>query len=203
MAWIQRSRDQYFVCWREGGRRSPKKVQAAGTRLGDARRMRDMIAGRVREGRIGGGVIAQRITVREFADGWIAGRNIRPKSLEREEYIVKNHLRVYGETPFGFKRIGDRLEPLERELAGVRRIYGLRRDGLTLRAIANTLNRDRIRTKKGKRWAAEQIRYVLGNELYRPYVGEIGQGGKEAKQSRARDSENDGPQTSPRGPAVR
>jgi hypothetical protein len=88
---------------------------------------------------------------------------------------------VYGEVPFGFKRIGDRLEPLERELAGVRRIYGLRRDGLTLRAIAETLNRDRIKTKKGKRWAAEQVRYVLNNELYRPYVGEISEGRKEVK----------------------
>jgi site-specific DNA recombinase len=82
----------------------------------------------------------------------------------------RNHLKVYGEVPFGFKRIGDRLEPLERELGGVRRIYGLRRDGLTLRAIADTLNRDRIRTKKGKRWAAEQVRYILLNELYKPFL---------------------------------
>ncbi len=92
MAWIQYSRGQYFVCWREGGRGSPKKVQAAETRLGDARSMRDAIAGRVREGRVGGSVIAKRIIVREFADRWIAGRNIRPKSLEREEYIVKNQI---------------------------------------------------------------------------------------------------------------
>lgn len=82
----------------------------------------------------------------------------------------RNHLRVYGEVPFGFKRIGDRLEPLDRELAIVRRMYGLRRDSLTLRAIADTLNRDRIRTKKGKQWAAEQVRYILLNELYKPFL---------------------------------
>jgi site-specific DNA recombinase len=93
----------------------------------------------------------------------------------------RDHLKVYGEVPYGFKRIGDRLEPLEHELAVVRRIYGLRRDGLTLRTIAEALNRDRIRTKKEKRWAAEQVRYVLGNELYGPYV--VG-AQKETRQSR-------------------
>jgi len=93
----------------------------------------------------------------------------------------RNHLKVYGEVPFGFKRIGDRLEPLDRELVVVRRMYGLRRDGLTLRAIADTLNRDRIRTKKGKRWAAEQVRYLLGNELYETYVGETGKSITEGK----------------------
>ncbi len=86
----------------------------------------------------------------------------------------RNHLKVYGETPFGFKRIGDRLESVERELAVVRRMHGLRRDGLTLRAIAEALNRDHIRTKKGKRWAAEQVRYILNNALYLPYLSEIG-----------------------------
>jgi site-specific DNA recombinase len=96
----------------------------------------------------------------------------------------RNHLTVYGEVPIGFKRIADRLEPLEPELATVRRIYGLRRDGLVLRRIADTLNRDRIRTKKGKRWAAEQVRYVLGNELYGPYVGEMAGAQKETRQSR-------------------
>lgn len=82
----------------------------------------------------------------------------------------RSRLQVYGEVPYGFKRIGDRLEPVERELAVVSRINSLRKDSLPLRAIANAPNRDRIRTKKGKRWAAEQIRYILNNDLYKRYL---------------------------------
>lgn len=81
-----------------------------------------------------------------------------------------------GETPWGFARVDTSqaklLKPLERELAVVRRIYALRQDGLTLRAIATVLNTDRIRTKKGRKWAPEQIRYMLANELYQPFLGE-------------------------------
>ncbi len=82
----------------------------------------------------------------------------------------RDHLRVYGETPYGFKRVGDRLVPDGPELAVVKRIYGLRKDDLTLRAIADTLNHERVRTKKGRKWAAEQVRYILANELYGPYI---------------------------------
>lgn len=99
MPWIRKNdAGTYRVYWREGGRGSPVKSANAGKTIAEARRVRDVIAGRIREGHIGGGVIAKRITVREFAEGkdgkggWLAGRNIRPKSLERERYIVKNHI---------------------------------------------------------------------------------------------------------------
>lgn len=83
----------------------------------------------------------------------------------------RRRLQVYGHTAYGFKRVGDRLEVFEKEISVVARIYGLRRDGLSLRAIAAALNKDRIPTKTGKRWSAEQVRYILGNELYKPYIG--------------------------------
>ena len=86
----------------------------------------------------------------------------------------RDRLQVYGQTPFGFRRIGDSLEALERELAVMRRIYALRGDGLTLRAIVDQLNGERIKTKTGKRWAPETVRYILANELYKPHVGQGG-----------------------------
>lgn len=105
MAWIlkpRRSGDQYFVCWREGGRGSPIKSQAAGRTLAGARSVRDAIAAHVREGRIGGGVVLKRVTFCQFAGydagkgwldhGWVAERTVRPKTLEREKYLLKNHL---------------------------------------------------------------------------------------------------------------
>lgn len=96
----------------------------------------------------------------------------------------RSQLQAYGETPFGFKRVGDRLQLVEHELATIRRIYALRQDKSipknerTLRAIAAALNADRIRTKKGKKWAAEQVRYILANDLYQPYVGQSPEGRK-------------------------
>lgn len=92
MASIRKTKTGYRVRWREGGRGSPEKSVDAGKTIAEARKFRDIIAGRVREGRIGGGVIANRILVREWADKWLAGRNTRPKTLERERYIVKNHV---------------------------------------------------------------------------------------------------------------
>lgn len=82
----------------------------------------------------------------------------------------RSHLDVYGQVPLGFQRVADRLEPDEKELAIVRRIYGLRSEGLTLRAIANLLNRDRIKTKKARRWAAATVAYILQNKLYASYL---------------------------------
>lgn len=73
---------------------------------------------------------------------------------------------AYGPVAYGFVRRGERLEPLERELQHVREVFAMRREGMTLRAIAAALNAKGIKTKKGKRWAAEQVRSILGNDIY-------------------------------------
>lgn len=77
-------------------------MQAAGHTLAEARKARDAIAAGVRGGRIGGGVVLKRVTFREFVGydaskgwldrGWLAERTVRPKTLEREKYLLKNHL---------------------------------------------------------------------------------------------------------------
>ncbi len=99
----------------------------------------------------------------------ISERTISALRYRRNEGLVYS-----GQIPYGFVRVGmtKRLEPVERELAVVKRIYVLRAEGHTLRAIADALNTDRIKTKKGRTWAPEQIRYMLGNELYVPYLGD-------------------------------
>ncbi len=82
----------------------------------------------------------------------------------------RDHLKVYGEVPYGFTRTGNDLRPVARELAVVRRIVRLRKKGRTLREIAGQLNRDHIPTKKGRTWAAMTIKYVLDNDLYARYL---------------------------------
>jgi site-specific DNA recombinase len=85
----------------------------------------------------------------------------------------RKQLAVYGQTPFGFKRVGDKLEPFEKEMQTVARVYALRRDGWSLRRIAGALNADKIPTKTGKQWQAEQVRYLLANrDLYGKFLRE-------------------------------
>jgi len=79
MAWLQLSRGKYYICWREGGRDSPVKVQAAGTKLAAARKVK--VA-----------VLPKRVLFKDFSDKWIENRSVRPKTLEREKYLIKNHL---------------------------------------------------------------------------------------------------------------
>jgi len=46
-------------------------------------------------------------------------------------------------------------------------IKKLRRRGLSMGAIANRLNRDEIPTKRGGKWHASTIQYVLKNKMYK------------------------------------
>jgi site-specific DNA recombinase len=76
------------------------------------------------------------------------------------------HGLVYGPLPFGFAKSGNQLVPDEDEMRTVRRIFRLREHGRTLQAIADELNSNSVKTKTGKKWAAEQVRYLLANDLY-------------------------------------
>ena len=78
----------------------------------------------------------------------------------------RSQFRVYGQVPYGFRRAGDRLLPEDSELAVVRQIFRDRELGHSLRKIAERLNTAGICTKKGRTWAAEQIRLILGNTIY-------------------------------------
>jgi hypothetical protein len=68
--------------------------------------------------------------------------------------------------PYGFRRAGETLEPLEAEQAVVGRIRLLRANGWTLRRIADALNDDAVPTKHGGRWFAQSVKDVLTNSLH-------------------------------------
>ena len=86
--------------------------------------------------------------------------------------VKKASLRRTGEIPFGFKLDddGDRLLPDVDQLQTVDRITDRRRQGATLRAIADELNLLRVTSAKGGRWAAKTVRSILRNTIYRGLV---------------------------------
>lgn len=70
-----------------------------------------------------------------------------------------------GTTPLGFETVeteaGRVLVPVEAEQETARRIAAMRHEGMTLRAIAATLNAEAVATKRGARWHNSTVRSVL------------------------------------------
>ena len=79
---------------------------------------------------------------------------------------MKTNGMAYGVTPLGFERHRDRLGVRPSELETVTAIRGMRATGLSLRNIAEELNRRGTATKQGGRWYASTVRYLLQNPLY-------------------------------------
>jgi DNA invertase Pin-like site-specific DNA recombinase len=73
---------------------------------------------------------------------------------------------VYGSTPMGYIREGDRLQESAQGLATIARIKAMRASGSTLRQIAAALNADAVPTQRGGSWHAGTVTYLLKNPLY-------------------------------------
>jgi len=82
----------------------------------------------------------------------------------------KANKEVYSPTPLGYNREGNALVENEQELQAVRFIREQRKAGLSLREIASRLNEAGIPTKKGGKWYASTVKYILENNLYREAV---------------------------------
>ena len=79
---------------------------------------------------------------------------------------------LVGSPPLGFEAIEKELKRNSNELAAVREVFRLRwkhrgKNKLSLRQIANRLNEQGIPTKRGGRWHAGTVNYILHNTKYR------------------------------------
>ena len=73
-----------------------------------------------------------------------------------------------GPAPYGYERDGQGgLVVVPSEAAPVRRMFTLRANGLTFQAIADRLNDENVRGRRGGRWHAKSVSYVLDNPKYR------------------------------------
>lgn len=75
---------------------------------------------------------------------------------------------AYSPTPYGYERAGNKLLPSETEQSGIALIKECRERGLSLREIALQMNQRGVPTKKGRRWHASTVKYILGNSLHAP-----------------------------------
>jgi DNA invertase Pin-like site-specific DNA recombinase len=78
----------------------------------------------------------------------------------------KQQGRVYNHTPYGFRRVGDRLVAVMDEMAVVQLIRERREDGWSLGMISDAFNGDRVPAKNGGKWYARTIKNILDNSLY-------------------------------------
>lgn len=71
-----------------------------------------------------------------------------------------------GYLPYGYNVVKGKLVVNDSEARIVRQIYSMRKAGMSLRKIASELNGKQVTTKRGSKWTAETVRYVLSNEMY-------------------------------------
>lgn len=67
----------------------------------------------------------------------------------------------YGPVPFGYREVEGRLVEVAKEARIVAEISRMRGRGAALKAIADRLNSDGIEGKRGGRWHASTVRYIL------------------------------------------
>lgn len=68
---------------------------------------------------------------------------------------------AYGAPPFGYQAAEGRLMPVAEEQAALRRMRRLRKEGLSLREIGDTLTREGVSPKRGERWHPTTIARAL------------------------------------------
>ena len=68
---------------------------------------------------------------------------------------------AYGSPAFGYRAEGGELVPVEEEQVTVRRITELHRQGLSLRAISETLDKEGHATKRGSRWHPQTVARIV------------------------------------------
>ena len=93
----------------------------------------------------------------------------RDQVAERTAAILqhkKSRLEAYSPTPYGYTRVGTTLIIDEAEQGILVRIRRMRDEGVSLRRIADALNREGVPAKNGGRWYASTIRYILRNGIH-------------------------------------
>ena len=93
-------------------------------------------------------------------------RNLISERTKAAMEYKRSHRETYGPPPFGFRKVENNLVEDKIEMEIIKRVKKWREQGQTLMKIADTLNKKNVPTKRGGKWAAATIKYLLENNLY-------------------------------------
>jgi len=79
---------------------------------------------------------------------------------------AKNGDRGSGPTPFGYRKDNDALIPDEKEAIWVDKIYRWRSKGRRYSKIISLLNNRDVKSKRGKSFSTDALKYILSNPYY-------------------------------------
>lgn len=88
---------------------------------------------------------------------------------ERTAFALAHKRRMrqpYGHAPFGFRRVGDTLQPVDAELKALKLIRAMHNSGHSLRQIAGWLTAQGFTPRQnGKTWHAASVAHVLRSRM--------------------------------------
>ena len=96
--------------------------------------------------------------------------------LEKEIIVVrleegrinnaKNGERGSGPVPFGYKKLGDKLEVDPTEAQWINKIFRWTVKGWSYTKVASILNKNSVRSKRGGVFSISALKYILANKIY-------------------------------------
>ena len=79
--------------------------------------------------------------------------------------VKKQNGKVYSPTPYGFTRVGDNLVKNPKETKLIKKLLRLRDKGTSYGEITNFLNRNRYKTKNGKKFTKGNVYQIINSRI--------------------------------------
>lgn len=93
---------------------------------------------------------------------------INERMMSGKEQKAKQGKFAGGSAPFGYDLVNGELVINEEQAEWVRTVFQMRAEGVTMQAIADTLNNEGVQTKRGAEWSRKQVMDMLHREdIYR------------------------------------
>ena len=79
--------------------------------------------------------------------------------------VKKENNKVYSPTPYGFDRVGDDLIENPKEMKLLKKLIRLRKNGSSYGEITDFLNRNRYKTKSGKKFSRGNVYKIINRRI--------------------------------------
>ena len=79
--------------------------------------------------------------------------------------VKKENNKVYSPTPYGYDRVGNDLIENHKEMKLMRKLIRLRKNGSSYGEITDYLNRNRYKTKSGKKFSKGNVYQLINSRI--------------------------------------